>query len=157
MVRLCVFSLLNHLPSQNDIFLPLSYPQMRLASTHTLYTSLILVMIHAHEVHTLIQVRPLKILDLQMAVVIAEAYEQSLDTPSLFSCATLQIKRVQAIFLKGVLLSMHKRSPLDKDFNQSEIQFKVWHHCTLKSLWVLEIRNNHSAASSKLLVKRCHT
>lgn len=37
-----------------------------------------------------------------MAVVIAEAYEQSLDTPSLFSCATLQIKHVQAIFLKDV-------------------------------------------------------
>lgn len=43
-------------------------------------------MIHAHEDRSLIQVRPLKILDLQMAVpvLIAEA-KSSLVTPSFFS------------------------------------------------------------------------
>lgn len=76
---------------------------MRLTSTHTLYTSLILVMIHAHRGHTLIQVRPLKILDLQMAVLTAVAKSRVWTHRLSFHSTVVQIKHIQTILIKDML------------------------------------------------------
>lgn len=65
---------------------------MRLISTHTLYTSLILVMIHVHGGHTLIQVRPLEILDLQMAVLTVVPKSRVWTHYLSFHSAVVQIK-----------------------------------------------------------------
>lgn len=97
---------------------------MRLTSTHTLYTSLILVMIHAHGGHTLIQVRPLKILDLQMVVLTAVAKSRVWTHHLSFHSTIVQIKCIQTVLIKDMLnsvLTIHKKGRLGKDFDESEI------------------------------------
>lgn len=60
-------------------------------------------MIHAHRGHTLIQVRPLKILDLQMAVLTAVAKSRVWTHRLSFLSTIVQIKHIQTILIKDML------------------------------------------------------
>lgn len=95
---------------------------MRLTSTHTLYTSLILVMIHAHGSQTLGQVRPLKILDLQMSVLTTVAKRRVWTHCLSFHSTVVQINHIQTILTKDILnsvlmISKKKKMLLCKDFD----------------------------------------
>lgn len=79
---------------------------MRLTSTHTLYTSLILVMIHAHGGQTLGQVRPVKILDLQMSVLTTVAKRGVWTHCLSFHSTVVQINHIQTILTKDILNSV---------------------------------------------------
>lgn len=83
--------------------------------THFIYTSLILVMIHAHGGRTLIQVRPLKILDLQMSVPTAVAKSRVWTRCISFHSTIVQINHIQTILTKDILNSV-LTVPKKKDF-----------------------------------------
>lgn len=89
--------------------------------THFIYTSLILVMIHAHGGQTLIQVRPLKILDLQMSVLTAVAKSRVWTRCLSFHSTTVQINHIQTILTKDILNNVltvpKKKGLLCKDFD----------------------------------------